>query len=183
MNGRREHAQAGFTLIEALIALLVIMIGLLGVAGMQALAVRNSTQAHIRTLAGLGAHGLAATMRANHAYWASNTSLVPSNVSIVNTNGAISITPSSLDGGTNCAAVTCTPEQSAGYAIAQWSQLLKQLPSGSSAGITLISTAGTSASAYTVQISWSENKIAANGQSAVTGPESENRSTTVVVKP
>lgn len=175
-----QPRQAGFTLVEALIALLIIMIGLLGVAGMQALAVRNSTQAHLRTMAGLDAHGLAAAMRANHAYW-TDPSAAPS-VSIVYDNGAISITPSALDGGTDCASITCTAQQSAAYAVSQWAKLLKQLPSGSSASITRIATTGTSASAYTVQVNWSERTLRSNAQAA-TSASTVGHSTTVVVKP
>ncbi len=170
------RTNAGFTLIEALIALLIIMIGLLGVAGMQALAIRNSAQAHIRTLAGLDARSLAAVMRANRAYW--TDSGAASNVSISNSGGTISITPSSLAGGTNCSAANCTPVQGAGYAVNQWAQLLKQLPSGS-ARITRIAIAGTSASAYAVMINWSERRMQSQGTSAAT----EKPSITMVVKP
>lgn len=178
---RKRSREAGFTLVEALIALLIIMIGLLGVAGMQALAVRNSTQAHLRTLAGLDAHGLAAAMRANHAYW-TDPSAAP-DVSIVYSNGSISITPSTLDGGTDCASITCTAQQSAAYTVSQWAQLLKQLPSGSSASITRIATTGTSASAYTVQVNWLERKYSSNAQAPVAGSSTGSHSTAVVVKP
>jgi len=181
MTRNFRAAEAGFTLVEALIALLIIMIGLLGVAGMQALAVRNSTQAHLRTLAGLDAHGLAAAMRANHLYWTS-VSAAPS-VSIVNTHGTISIKPTALDGGTNCTTQTCTVTQSAAYSVGQWADLLKQLPAGSSASITRIATTGTSASAYAIQVNWSERKLRSNAQAPVTGTSAESHSTTVVVKP
>lgn len=170
------RTNAGFTLIEALIALLIIMIGLLGVAGMQALAIRNSAQAHIRTLAGLDVRSLAAAMRANRAYWTDPSAA--SNVSISNSGGTISITPPSLAGGTNCSAATCTPVQSAGHVVNQWAQLLKQLPSGS-ANITRIATMGTSASAYAVTVKWSERRMQSQGTSAAT----KKRLTTVVVKP
>ncbi len=171
------RANAGFTLIEALIALLIIMIGLLGVAGMQALAVRNSAQAHIRTLAGLDVRSLAAVLRANRAYWTDPGAA--SNVSVViNSGGTINISPPSLAGGTNCSAANCTPVQSAGYAVKQWGQLLKQLPSGS-ASITRIATAGIAASAYAVTINWLERRMKSQGTSAAT----EKPSITVVVKP
>lgn len=171
------RTNAGFTLIEALIALLIIMIGLLGVAGMQALAVRNSAQAHIRTLAGLDVHSLAAVMRANRVYWTDPGAAAT--VAIANSGGTTSITPSSLSGSTNCSVATCTPLQSAGYAVNQWAQLLKQLPADSNASITRIATAGTSASAYAVKLNWSERRMQSQGTSAAV----EKHSTTVVVKP
>lgn len=172
---------AGFTLIEALIAMLIIMIGMLGVAGMQALAIHNSTQARIRTLAGLDAHSLAAVMRANSAYW-TNLSIAPTSVSIVNTNGTLSIKPSSLVTGKDCASATCTAAESAGYAVNQWAEVLKELPSGAGASITQLATAGTSASAYAVTVNWSEKQMQAQGAKAASATP-ESHSTTVVVSP
>lgn len=55
----------GLTLVEILVALLVLSIGLLGLAGLQTLSLRFNTTAYYRTQATALAYGLADRMRAN----------------------------------------------------------------------------------------------------------------------
>ncbi len=55
----------GFTLIEVLVALLIFVIGMLGLAGLQLKAHQSSSFAHGRTTATLGSSGLVERMRAN----------------------------------------------------------------------------------------------------------------------
>lgn len=62
----RQHDR-GFTLIEVLIALLVLSIGLLGVAALQTVALRTGQAADMRTRAVLAAMDMAERMRANPA--------------------------------------------------------------------------------------------------------------------
>ena len=56
---------AGFTLLEVLIALVVLSIGLLGVAGLQAKSQQFSSQAYLQTQATVLAHDMFERMRAN----------------------------------------------------------------------------------------------------------------------
>lgn len=64
---RRTHRPArGFVLIEALIAILIFSIGILGVVGLQATSVQQSTEARYRAEAAMLADQLIGTM------WASN---------------------------------------------------------------------------------------------------------------
>ncbi|MGR2740421.1 type IV pilus modification protein PilV [Billgrantia sp. Q4P2] len=51
----RRHAQSGFTLVEALIAVLVLSIGLLGVAGMQLRALQSAHMGYQRAVVSLAA--------------------------------------------------------------------------------------------------------------------------------
>lgn len=60
-------SQQGVSLLEVLIAVLVLGIGLLGVAALQSSGVRNVQSAHERTVATLVAHSLAENVRANIA--------------------------------------------------------------------------------------------------------------------
>lgn len=55
----------GFSLLEMLVALLVLSFGLLGVAGMQAMSLRNNNNAYLRTQANILTYDLADRMRAN----------------------------------------------------------------------------------------------------------------------
>lgn len=57
--------EAGFTLIEVLISVLVLAIGLLGLAGLQATGLKNNASAYHRTQATLLAYDIADRMRAN----------------------------------------------------------------------------------------------------------------------
>ncbi len=61
----RSHRQRGFSLIEVLIAMLVLAIGLLGMAQMQASGLRSTHGAYLRTQATLLAGDMLDSMRAN----------------------------------------------------------------------------------------------------------------------
>jgi type IV pilus assembly protein PilV len=60
------HRAKGFTLIEALVALVILSIGLLGVAGMQIAGLRNNLSAASRTQASYLADDIIDRMRANN---------------------------------------------------------------------------------------------------------------------
>jgi type IV pilus assembly protein PilV len=60
-----RHMQRGFTLVEALVALLVLSIGLLGVAGLQLSSLRANTSSAYRSQATFLAYDIADRMRAN----------------------------------------------------------------------------------------------------------------------
>jgi len=62
---RTRSAQRGVTLIETLVALLVMSIGLLGVAGLQMTSLQNNRGAHMRSQASVLAYAIADRMRAN----------------------------------------------------------------------------------------------------------------------
>lgn len=62
-----KSRESGFTMIEVLIAVLIFAIGLLGVAGMQTLALKSTNNSNIRTLVNLHAYEIAERMRANMA--------------------------------------------------------------------------------------------------------------------
>lgn len=54
---------AGFTMIEVLVALIILAIGLLGVAGMQALSLKQTSNSNIRSLVTMHAYDLSERMR------------------------------------------------------------------------------------------------------------------------
>ena len=63
----RLGAQRGETLVEVLVALLVLSIGLLGVAALQVSALQTNQGAHVRSQASVLAYDIADRMRANRA--------------------------------------------------------------------------------------------------------------------
>jgi len=74
---KRVSANAGargFSLIEVMVAVIVICVGMLGIAKMQALSLSNTTTARLRSLAAIEAASLASAMHSNRQYWA-NTAL------------------------------------------------------------------------------------------------------------
>ena len=66
-GGRSKHTdhQAGVGLIEVLIALLILSLGLLGIAAMQAAALRNNHSATERSMGAILTHSIIDSMRAN----------------------------------------------------------------------------------------------------------------------
>ncbi|PMU83799.1 type IV pilus modification protein PilV, partial [Pseudomonas sp. GW704-F3] len=63
--------QRGFSLVEVMVALVVMSVGMLGIAKMQAAALSNTAVASTRSLAAIEASSLAASMHANRGYWSS----------------------------------------------------------------------------------------------------------------
>lgn len=62
---RGSGKQRGLTLIEVLIAVVILAIGLLGVAGVQVVSLQQTNNAQIRTLANLHAQDVAEMLRMN----------------------------------------------------------------------------------------------------------------------
>ena len=65
LNNAFLRKQAGFTLMESMIALVIFSIGLLGLAGLQTIGLRNNQTGHLRTIAMQQAYSMADFMRAN----------------------------------------------------------------------------------------------------------------------
>jgi type IV pilus assembly protein PilV len=63
---RLRRAQAGFTLLETLVAIVIFSIGLLGVVGLQARSIQFSVDGEDRNRAALMADGIVATMWGNN---------------------------------------------------------------------------------------------------------------------
>ena len=143
----------GFTLIEALIALLVLTVGLLGAAGMILSSVRNSHNSYLRSQASFIADSMLERMRAN-----------PLGVWGGQYNGALD---GSTPAATACGSTGCTPAQVAGYdraAIAR--QVAQHLPRGG--GTVTCQTVGTAPvrnfgispieGQCTITMSWNEKR-------------------------
>lgn len=64
-KGRAFHKTSGFTLIEVLVTVVILSIGLLGVAGLQASTIRGTQSAYFRSQAAALGHQIVDAMRAN----------------------------------------------------------------------------------------------------------------------
>jgi type IV pilus assembly protein PilV len=160
MKGLRAIRRGrGFSLVEVLVALVVLSVGLLGIAKMQALALSSTTGASSRSLAAIEASSLADAMRANRVYWASNASITtPVTVTLATVTNAPAAIP------TTCS--PCTAPALAAYDLQQWATALNALLPNDQATVTC---AATTPISCTIQITWSEKSVAidANEQAQV----------------
>jgi type IV pilus assembly protein PilV len=148
------RCQRGFSLVEVMVAMVVMSIGLLGIAKMQAAALSNTAIASTRSLAAIEASSLAASMHANRGYWSSPA--VAGSISLQGATVAPNVAP--LD---DCAAKTCTPASLAQYDLQQWTTAaLQVLPPDYLAKITCFPT--DTPPNCTIQIQWAEKSVAAN---------------------
>jgi type IV pilus assembly protein PilV len=72
MNGLKQRLTrthpTGFSLLEVLVGLIILAIGLLGLAGMQMVSLRQNNDAYLRSQATLQAYDILDRMRANRRY-------------------------------------------------------------------------------------------------------------------
>lgn len=142
-QGRNNRTMRGFTMVEILVSLLILAIGLLGLAGLQASGLRYSGNSALRTQAVLLSQDIVERMRAN-----------PTGVST--SNYAATTLPSSYT--TDCGATTCTAATLATYDLVKWKNTIdNRLPAGASATIAITNNSP-SAGIHTVAITltWSE---------------------------
>jgi type IV pilus assembly protein PilV len=136
--------QNGFSLLEVLIALIVLSIGLLGHSKIQALGVRASSDANLRTEATFLANDMIERMRANRP---SVTSDYYAGISYSTIN-CTSAPAKICSEGTAGSAVDCTTTEMADEDAFNWfCDVTSTLPNG---GVAVSSAAGV----YSVQVSW-----------------------------
>jgi len=161
---------AGFSLVEVLVALIVISIGLLGIAKMQALALASTGTAKMRSLASIEAASLASTMQADRAYWSSIVAVSPTNfVVTVASNGTVNSTSDpTLDSTaptTNCTstATPCTPAQLVAQDLNDWAYaLIGVLPNGAASIQCNSDATGKNPVGCTISLQWTENLVELN---------------------
>lgn len=150
MSGRAR----GFSLVEVMVALIVMSIGLLGVAKMQAAALSNTAIASTRSLAAIEASSLASSMHANRGYWSSPG--VATTITLRGTTVTPNVAPAA-----DCVAVSCTPAGLAAYDLQQWTNAaLEVLPPDYLATITCTPTI--TPPNCTIQIQWAEKSVSVN---------------------
>nr|WP_174482605.1 type IV pilus modification protein PilV [methanotrophic endosymbiont of Bathymodiolus puteoserpentis (Logatchev)] len=146
------NKKTGFTLIEVLIAMVVLAVGLLGLAGLQATSLKNNQSAYNRSQATQLAYDIADRMRANAAPDpASGTSMAPYGFAAKYLTTFM--TPAAAIQA-NCNTVTsCTPTKIAENDLFEWNAAIGQALPGSAVGsITVVG------DVYTVTINWDDNR-------------------------
>jgi type IV pilus assembly protein PilV len=135
MHNAFIRGQRGFGLIESLVALVVISVGMIGIAALYGQGLRASTTAFYRTHAVNLAADMADRIRVNRRGNASY-------------GGAAVNNPCGAGGGANC-----TPAQMAAYDLFVWQgQVNGLLPAG--AGV--VQFTGTTPPTYTIRVTWTE---------------------------
>lgn len=145
IQSRTMNKNTGFTLIEVLIAMLVLAVGLLGMAGLQATSLGNNQSAYNRSQATQLAYDMADRMRANVA-----------DAGLLAGSAYLGAVPAASIAG--CTAVAgCTPAQMAQNDLFEWNRDIgNTLPTSPAALATgTIVLAGT---VFTITINWDDNR-------------------------
>lgn len=189
---RASAGVRGFSLVEVMVAVVVICVGLLGIAKMQALALSNSNTSRLRSLAAIEAAGLAAAMHSNREYWAGNippariTVNAVANPQIQSSDAALqaaagvdlaqgSSNPAAIvvpcvgvnDGVARCSGPGGNPGVNlAAFDVARWTASLNALLPNPQSTITCPPPVGAAPVSCTIQISWNEKAVSMTQQEA-----------------
>jgi type IV pilus assembly protein PilV len=170
-NTRPPVAAGGFSLIEVMVAVLVISIGLLGIAKMQALSLSNTSNSRLRALAAVESGSIASAMQADRGYWTTLTT-VGADLTVSITGATINATgtsDSTLLTNPTCTglAASCTVNQMAAYDLQTWATALNTVIPNESATIDCNEPAATLVVTCTITISWIENLVNSNSAQTV----------------
>jgi type IV pilus assembly protein PilV len=175
---------SGFSLVEVMVSLIIIAVGMLGLAKLQALAYASTGIASKQSLAALEASSLVSAMRANRNYWtiASNftfsasatSALLPGNVTVTMPNpatgslplsdGTLATAASCVSGGPGSSA-PCTAPKLAAADLQNWMKALGTVLPNPSASISCPAPVGTAQLDCTVTVTWVEETVGVNAQS------------------
>jgi len=144
--------QRGVSIVEALVAMVVLSVGMLGIAGLYLQSVQSNRTAQTRTIAVQLINDMADRIRSNHSAMANYAM----------TLGSVPTTPT-----TNCSTATCTPALLAVYDLSSWYQngvgsathLLPKGPDGSNAQLGIVYTAGATSAdpaRLVITVQWKE---------------------------
>jgi type IV pilus assembly protein PilV len=165
MNELTSHRMHGFTLLEVLVALVILSIGLLGLAAMQASALSSTHGSQLESMVAIQARSLADAMSANPDYWSANSPTFTITASASNPKSPVygTGTPSPPTTGNCLNSTTCvgSPTNMAGYDVEVWANELLNLVPGANATITCTASAPVGCK---ITITWTEKTAAALNQ-------------------
>jgi type IV pilus assembly protein PilV len=176
----KKFAAQGFSLVEVMVAVIVICVGLLGIAKMQALALNNTSVSRQRSLVAIQAASLAASMHANRLYWGGNS---PPATTTYNPAAApqIGSTDAGLQTGANgvlTGAGSCigtlsvlaacpAPLDMASYDLGSWAKALSGVVPNPQVTINCGTPAGSNLPpSCTIYVSWTEHSVGINNDEA-----------------
>jgi type IV pilus assembly protein PilV len=120
----KRKRQQGFTLLEILIALLIVSFGLLGIAGLQLVTLKTNVSSQHRSLASHYAQNIAERMRANASAAEIGAMRTPFTAYNAPATGTTHSGLNTFDA--SCKSVGCLPEFQAKNDLAEWQQAIAQ---------------------------------------------------------
>lgn len=129
----KSRTTAGFTLLEVLIAVLVLAIGLLGMASLVLQSMKSNQSSYQRTQASLLAYDMAERLRINSPIATSGNSYVITSTSAPGTNPG-------------CASSSCTRAQTAQQDVYEWKKAVNDEG--------LNGTVSRNSNSYTISLNW-----------------------------
>lgn len=143
---------AGFTLLEVMIAMVIFSIGLLGLAGIQAVSLNNNHSAYTRTISMQLAYNMADALRTS-----TDTSGQVSSTFDAVTSAIPGTAPASCVQENGGGAPNCTADGLAAFEIYHWKKRIEDtLPTG-------LGTVTRNGEIYTITIMWDEDRTGATG--------------------
>jgi len=156
-------------MIEVMISLVVISIGLLGVAKLNALSIGNSRVSGSRSLAAVYLGSISSAMHANGRYWQSPAAVSTARITLTGArlggDGVLVSKTTDCSYSASNTAPSCDGAQMASHDLRTWGTSLEQLPSGAGS---VLCTSSVPVSCV-VSVSWAEKYIAGNS-AAVAAP-------------
>jgi type IV pilus assembly protein PilV len=150
-------------MLEVLVAVVILSIGLIGVAAMGATAIVNTHSSQEESLMAAEARSLSDAMQANYGYWGEGSA--PASLAVASST----LGNSTLEAiSTNCSSSACSPVDLASYDLKQWGTQLSGLNSTAQAQVGCI--AG-SPVICTIRVNWvPQSSVAINGGTQNTAP-------------
>lgn len=174
-----RRREGGFTLVELLVTILIVTIGVLGLAKLQATAVANTSLSRTRALMTYQAESLAGMIRANKGFWVTTGSLTTWPGFTVTSAGVASDTGLMVMNGTtgsclDMATPPCSAPNLAWDDMYTWAKAFNDGTTASafqraSATITCVSSSGGACAAnpatpngYDITLTWTQKLVAVN---------------------
>lgn len=186
-----RRRQDGFTMVELLITILIVTVGILGLAKMQAAAVSNTAVSRTRSLMTYQAESLAGMIRSNRKFWLTSGTVATWPGFALNSAGTVTSSAGMDSSAATCvgASVVCTPAQLAyDDVVRTWvPQFTAQFPNATAA-IACVPATGSACAAnpvsphgYDITLTWAQKMVAINKSTA--GSQTQNVSIVMHVQP
>lgn len=148
MPKQPHSSNHGFTLLEVLIAIVVLSFGLLGLAGIQAIGIKNTSDANLRTLAIQQAYDMADRIRANTVGAAA---------------GVYDSITTSIPGDPGCISTGCSATQLRDYDQRLWNTNNQNMLRGGKGTVAVVAGTAIPNKQYRITVMWDETRTGATG--------------------